>query len=189
MKTLLNIFCTIILLCLFSTCRNINCPDFDEDVLSWYPYEEGSVIHLESKTTDTLLTIPIVNVMVSHTSHYNTGSKCEGGCNDEIQIDSRAGFSISVYLEKNKIKSEHYNVNGESFYENAIISDNYTFNGKEYEQVKIFEKAKSHSKLIVARNFGIVGFIDKDGNEWLLLENSVRPQVKPNIISSGCGEP
>ena len=43
MKTVLNIFYTFILLCLFSSCHmDVKCPNFDEDILSWYPYENGS---------------------------------------------------------------------------------------------------------------------------------------------------
>ena len=186
MKTPLNIFYIIVLLCLFSSCyRNVNCPDFDENILSWFPYEEGNVIRLENKTTDTLLTIPIVYVIINHTSHYNTGSDC-GHCDDEIQITNKAGVFISVYLEKNKIKSEHYTINSMNFYGNAIISENYTFNNKKYEQVKVFENAGNNSKLIIARNFGIVGFIDKDGEEWLLVESNAMQQLKSRITDTSC---
>ena len=123
-------------------------------------------------------------VKVNHTTHYNTGYDC-GHCDDDIQIGGRTGFSVSVSLEKNKIKSEYYSINNESFYENAVILENYTFNDKQYERVKIFEKAESNSKLIIARNFGIVGFIDKDGNEWSLLEDNAM-QAKPKITNTAC---
>ena len=189
MKTVLNILCAIMLLCSFSACRNVKCPDLDKNILSWFPYEEESVLHFENKTTDALLTIPIDYVGVNHTSHYSIGSKC-GDCSDEIHIGgSSVEFNIFVYIRENKIQSEHYNINGESFYENAIILENYTFNNKEYEKVKIFENSASNGKLIVARNFGIVGFVDKEANEWVLQESSAKPQAKPNITNSSCGEP
>jgi len=187
MKAPLNIFCVIILSCLFSSChRTVHCPDFDENILSWFPYEEGDVFRLENKTADTLLTIPIVTVKIDHTTHYNTGFEC-GHCDDMIQIHSNvAGFSISVFIKDNKIKSEHYYIN-KVFYEKFIISNNYVLNNKEYEQVKIFENAENSSKLIVAQNFGIVGFIDEDGDEWLLVENDApQQQVRATITEIAC---
>ncbi|MDR1729460.1 MAG: hypothetical protein LBR52_02230 [Prevotellaceae bacterium] len=56
MKIALNIFGIIALLCLFPTYgRNVKCPDLDKNVLSWFPYEEGSVIRLENEVTNTSL--------------------------------------------------------------------------------------------------------------------------------------
>ena len=106
MKTLSNIFYTIVLLCTFSACWDVNCPDLGESVLSWFPYEEGSVIRLENKTTGTLLTIPVTFVMINHTTQYNTGHKC-GHCDDHINISSNAvKFNISVYIESTAIQGE-----------------------------------------------------------------------------------
>ena len=188
MKTLLNIFCAIMFLCLFSACgRNVSCPDLDENILSWFPYEEGSVIRLENKTTDDLLTIPIAYMRIDHTSHYNTSYDC-GHCDDEIMIGNNdVGFSISVHIEKNKITFERYKIGDVSFYGSHIMSENYIFNDKKYEQVKIFENTGNNTKLIVARNFGIVGFIDENGEEWLLIENSAMQQIKARIIDVSCG--
>jgi len=186
MKTTLNIFYTIVLLCLFSTCgRNINCPDFDKNILSWFPYEKGSVIRLENKIANTSLTIPISDVWINHTTSYNTGNDC-GHCDDNIKISSKADFSIFVSIEKNKITYEHYNIKSENFYGNPTISENYTFNNKKYDQAKIFEKTGSNSKLIVAQDFGIVGFIDENGEEWLLIENDATQQIEPMIRNSAC---
>ena len=167
----------------------MNCPDLDENILSWYPYEEEGIICLENKTTDELLTIPITSVRINHTSGYNTGYDC-GGCDDDIRISSKAvDFKISVYIRENKIESEYYDIKGISFHKNAIVSKNYTFNNKEYEQVKIFERTEDNSKLIIARNFGIVGFIDENGEEWLLPESNIPQQTKPNIMNVACGKP
>jgi len=186
MKTPLNILCAIMLLCIFSACgRNASCPDLNENILSWFPYEEGGVIRLENKTAGTLWTVPIGYVEIDHTSHYNTGNDC-GHCDDEIRISSKdADFSISVSIEKNKITSERYKIGNVSFYGSPTMLENYIFNDKKYEQVKIFENTNS-SKLIVARNFGIIGFIDEDGEEWLLVENNVMRQIKAKIIDVSC---
>ncbi|GHT32179.1 hypothetical protein FACS189434_03350 [Bacteroidia bacterium] len=153
--------------------------------MSWFPYEEGSTIYLENKAADTLLPIPIDYVRVYHKTHYTTGTDC-GNCDDNIDIGSKEDFSISVFIEKNKIKAEHYYIKGVGFYEDAVMLDKYTFNNKEYEQVKIFENTDNNSKLIVAQNFGVIAFIDKDGNEWVLIENNVTQKAKPNITNSAC---
>jgi len=186
MKTTLSIFCAIVLLCLFSACgRNVKCPDLDKNILSWFPYENESNIRLKNKTTGVVLTIPISYVRINHTTGYNTGNDC-GHCDDNIEIHSNADFNIFVSIEKNKITYERYSIEGVSFFGNTPILENYTLNNKKYEQVKIFEKSGSNSKLIVARDFGIVGFVGENGEEWLLVENNVMRQVNPMIINSSC---
>jgi hypothetical protein len=72
------------------------------------------------------------------------------------------------------------------FYENAVLLDRYTFDNKEYEQVKIFERSEDNCKLIVARSFGVIGFIDKDSNEWILVENNVTQKTQPKITNNAC---
>ena len=187
MKTPINIFCAVALLCLFTAChRTVDCPDLDEKVLSWFPYEEGDVIRLKNKMADTLLTIPVSHIIIEHTTNYNAGNDC-GGCNDNIQIagDVPGFFHISVYIEENKITSEHYSLKGVNFYINPIESENYTLNNQVYERVKIFKI--SGRTLIVARNFGIVGFIDENGDEWLLEKNYATPLAISKIIDvAGC---
>ncbi len=103
MRLTLNIGGLIMLLCVLSTCgRNVMCPDLNKNILSWFPYEEGSVIRLESKTANTPLIIPVSNMRINHTTSYNTSNDC-GHCNDNIEIHSKANFNIFVLIEKIKL--------------------------------------------------------------------------------------
>jgi hypothetical protein len=109
-------------------------------------------------------------VEVSHTTHYSSGSKC-GGCSDEIFVnDYNSDFHVEIYLHENKMGSQNYKII-DTYFSTYSETKNYLFENKNYDLVRIFETNGSQGtfrKLIVAKEIGIIGLIDNDGNTWTL---------------------
>ena len=162
MKKYLFLFVIGVLFGLIS-CR-INCPEFDRKILSWIPYQEDDVIELYSKSKDSTILFSIESIEVRHTTSYARGSKC-GGCSDEILINHyNSDFHLEIYGGQSyKIFDTYFNTYSEL--------NNYLFEGKKYDVVRIFENNNSKvsfKKLIIAKEFGVIGLVDKDGNIWVL---------------------
>ena len=171
MKKCLTLFVIGVLFGLIS-CKT-NCSDFDKKNLTWIPYQESDVVELYSQLNDSTIIFLINRVEVSHTTHYSFGSKC-GGCSDEIFInDYNSDFHVEIYLHENKMNHQSYKII-DTYFSNYSEVKNYLFESKEYDLVRIFETDKSQGtfkKLIVAKNIGIIGLIDIDGNTWTLKTN------------------
>ena len=181
MKKYLFLFVIGILFGLIS-CR-INCPEFDRKILSWIPYQENDVIELYSQSNDSTILFSITSISVTHTTHYARNSKC-GGCSDEIFInhyDSDFHFEMYGGGQSYKIFNTYFTTYSEL--------NNYLFDGKEYDVVRIFENNNSNvsfKKLIIAKEFGIIGLIDKDGNTWALKTNDKGGNLKLMINNTSC---
>ena len=166
MKKFLYFLFVVGILLGLTSCR-INCPEFDRKILSWIPYQENDVIELYSQSNDSTIFFSITSINVTHTTHYERGSEC-GGCQDEIQINRYdSDFYFEMYGGQNyKIFNTYFTTYSEL--------NNYLFEGKEYDVVRIFENNNSNvsfKKLIIAKEFGVIGLIDKDGNTWALKQN------------------
>ncbi len=68
----------------------------------------------------------------------------------------------------------------------------YSFEGVKYDVVRIFEKKETNDrffKLIIAKGFGIVGLVDKNGDIWKIdssiLKSSEINSVEIKNISCG----
>ena len=168
MKKCLTLFVIGVLFGLIS-CRT-NCSDFDKKNLTWIPYQENDVIELYSQLNDSTITFLINRVEVSHTTHYSFGSKC-GGCSDEIFVNEyNSDFYVEIYLHENKMSSQNYKII-DTYFSTYLEEKNYLFENKKYDLVRIFETNGSQGtfrKLIVAKEIGVIGLIDNDGNTWAL---------------------
>lgn len=202
MKKHLNLFFIIVVLLGQVSCnRQITCPEFEEDVLSWTPYQENSVIELYSQIIDSTITFSIRSVAITHTTHYNTGYDC-GECFDYIIVTQNDydnfKFEITISLNKNQVTSQHYWIGDTYFMSgNYIYSElaNFLFENNEYDLVGIFEKIDDSKgtikKLIIAKGIGIIGIIDIYGNTWSLKSNvkfekfDGQENIKINYISCG----
>ena len=161
----------------------IHCPEFDKEILSWIPYQENDVIELYSQSNDSTILISIKSVDVTHTTSYR--GKCD--CGDYIFIgDGDSNFQIDIRSEGNIIGSQSYQIGNTYFNEYDTYSEieNFLFESQEYDIVRIFEKKDSKStfkKLIIAKDIGIIGLIDNDGNTWTLKTNvKIRKFNEPN---------
>ena len=178
----------------FLSCNTkVNCPKLEEKVLDWFPYQDNDVIELYSNFCDSTIIFTIKYAVMDHTTHYTKGTKC-GGCSDEIHING-SNFSISIGLNDNKITHQRYSVFDTYFAEyNSNYSElkNYLFEGKEYDVVRIFEKNDSKEtfkKLIIAKDFGIIGLIDNNDNTWILkVDKKMKSlkQKKMKINNTSC---
>ena len=164
----LSFFVVISLLGLMG-CR-VNCPEFDEKILQWIPYQENDVIELYSQSNDSTIIFTVKSVIVTHTTHYSQGSKC-GGCSDDILIyDDAADFQVDISLYKNKIEYQSYWVCDTYFSDYSEVK-NYLFENEEYDIVRIFDNNGSTGtfrKMIIAKEIGVIGLIDIYGNTWAL---------------------
>jgi hypothetical protein len=147
-----------------------HCPEFDKEILSWFPFQENDMIELYSELSDSTITFLIKTVVVTHKTQIKFGSKC-GGCDDDIEINSDdANFRVSVNLYEGKVENQTYKV-GDTNFTNYSERNKYLFENKEYDIVRIFEKTDlkgTYQKLIIAKDIGIIGLIDVEGNTWTL---------------------
>jgi len=155
--------------CTLTSCK-IKCTDFDRNILSWIPYQENDVIELYSQSKDSTILFSIKSIDVTHTTSYKLGSKC-GGCSDEIFInDWDSDFRFTMNLNDNKVNSQDYKIFN-TYFSDFSEHKNYKFEGKKYETVRIFENNDtkvSFKKLIIAKDYGVIGLIDNFGNTWVL---------------------
>lgn len=181
---------------LFGCGRKINCPDFNSEVLQWIPYEKNDTIELHNLANDSVLMLPVRSIIATHTTHYITNLKC-GECDDNIMINAEMSsiqFFANIYLNKNQITSQFYMIHGSNFDddENHMSEEsNFTFEGNGYNNVRIFTNnitTAPFNKLIIAKGFGIIGLIDRDGNTWKMknpaLRNSRMTDIE--IVETSC---
>jgi hypothetical protein len=92
-------------------------------------------------------------------------------------------------LSYNKLGSQSYHIYDTYFAEyNSNYSEinNYLFENKKYDIVRIFEKNDSKGsfkKLIIAKDYGIIGLIDIHDNIWSLKSNSKNKNTKQEKIT------
>ena len=189
MRKYLILITSIIFGIMVSCHRQVNCPSFDEEILSWIPYQENDVIELHSQSVDTTIIFSIERVEVTHKTHYTAGAKC-GTCDDDIQIIQKSHdnfeFSASIAINNNKKKdkkiTQSYRI-GDAYFSTYSESKNVLFEGENYDIVRIFEKTDSNGmfkKLIIAKEFGIIGLVDIYDNVWTL--KIKRHKKNENII-------
>jgi len=187
-KIITIIICALGLTSCFGT---VTCPEFDENILSWAPYQKNDTIRLFSESTGSTMPLPIESVVVTHTSHYKKGTKC-GGCeggDNNIQVNNyNSDFQITIYYVKNKVTSQRYTISGSYFTTYSEIK-NYLFEGREYDLVRIFESEQTRyfKKLIIAKDIGIIGLVDIYGNSWILktdipAQKSNKPDERGGIM-------
>jgi len=151
----------------------VNCPDFDKKFLDWIPYQENDVIELYSPSKDSTILLSIESIEVTHTTSYAVGSKC-GGCSDDIRINHyNSDFHLEIYLNENKVGSQSFKI-FDTYFTTYSEQKKYQFEGQEYDVVRIFENNDSKvlfKKLIIAKEFGVIGLVDNYGNTWALKTN------------------
>ena len=181
MQKIFTIFVLLIFVCSgLINCAGyqVNCPEFEEVILSWFPYQESDVIELYSQTKDGAITFSINKVEITHTTHYTTGTDC-GTCDDDIVIEGygSSNLKIVLFLNKNKIISQRYSIDDSNF-KSYSQQNNYMLEGNEYDAVRIFNNASNETfnKLILAKGIGIIGLIDVEGNTWKM-KNDVKKRL------------
>ena len=114
--------------------RQITCPEFEEEILNWFPYQENDVIELYSQLKDSTIIITIKSVVITHTTDYTIGYKC-GTCDDEIQISQNNHdnfrFDIHISLNKNKLNQQIYQI-GDTWFEVTPYTTNQYSEFKDY---------------------------------------------------------
>ena len=186
MKKCLTLFVIGVLFGLIS-CKT-NCSEFDMKNLSWIPYQENDMIELYSQLNDRTIIFPINSVVISHKTHYAHNTDC-GGCTDEIFInDYNSDFHVAIYLDENKMGSQNYKIIDTYFSTYSEIK-NFIFEREEYDLVRIFETNNTQGtfrKLIVAKDIGVIGLIDIDGNTWTLKTNATIKKPNIQIMKTSC---
>lgn len=176
--------------------RKVNCPMFNFDLLQWIPYENNDTIKLQNLGNDSVMILPVRHIFVSHTTHYMTNLKC-GECYDNISINAESSstdFIVNMYLDKNQFTSQNFLIMGVSFDSEAAHyseQSNYTFEGNVYDNVRIFTNDNTSvvlSKLIIAKSYGIIGLVDRNGNTWKLKNPVLKSarNIQVELINTSC---
>ena len=185
MKKYLSLFVVGVLFGVIS-CKT-NCPEFDKKILSWIPYQENDMIELYSLSKDSTILFSIESIEVTHTTSYAFGTDC-GGCSDDIRInDYNSDFQLKIYLNENKVRSQNYKI-FDTYFTTYSEFTNYLFEDKEYDVVRIFDNNDSKvsfKKLIIAKEIGIIGLIDTEGNTWALKTNAKIRRLNDNEQRKG----
>jgi hypothetical protein len=166
----------------------VDCPEFDNNLMKWFPYEEGSSITLVNSSSDAKLELEINKVVIEHTTHYISNQKC-GSCEDYVEINETTDdLNILIYLNENSIGTEYYLVKGAGFYEYTFFGS-YVVDSKEYLDVKVFVNATTnldYTKLVVAKGFGIIELVDDDNESWVLKQDAIEPIPSVEIKNVSC---
>ncbi len=166
----------------------VDCPEFDNDLMQWFPYEEGNSITLVNSISDEEFELKLNKVEIRHTAHYKTNEDC-GTCDDHIEInESSDDLNISVFLNENNIEVEYYLVKGAGF-SDYIFFGSYVIDNKEYLDVKVFENAITnldYTKLVVAKGFGIIELVDDNNESWILKQDIIEPIPVVEIKNVSC---
>lgn len=176
--------------------RTINCSDFNMDMLQWVPYENNDTIRLQDTENDSVINLPVGSIQVIHATHYVTNQKC-GGCSDQIYVNMEASSNdlvVSVYLHEGQITTQSFVVKGVYFTngnDNYSEQADYTFAGKAYEAVHIFEATDTQApfrKLYIAKGYGIIGLVDKNGHNWKLQNPELKStrSTEVQITNTSC---
>lgn len=191
MKIILQLTILISGLALLMSCgRQIDCPNFNNEVLDWIPYQNNDTIRLINSSNDSIIILVINEVVIEHTTHYMTNLDC-GTCDDQIMINGNEtnnnDLQINIGLNENNINAQRYLIKGSYFTEyNSDCSEqaDYSFEGVKYNAVRIFEKKETNDrffKLILAKGLGIVGLVDKNGDVWKIISNDLKNSMSESV--------
>jgi len=186
----------IIGLGIFLSCnRQVDCPDFNNSIMDWMPYQSNDTITLLNTAGDAILILIINDLVIEHTTHYMTNLDC-GTCDDHIMINSNetnTDFQINITLNENRIITQQYIIKGNTFTDyNSIYTEliDYSFGGHTFDSVRIFENQiddDNFQKLIVAKGFGIIGLIESDSDTWISVGINARRIIETvNIANISC---
>ncbi|NJO92263.1 MAG: hypothetical protein HC831_27295, partial [Chloroflexia bacterium] len=104
----IKLFFLVFLLFIAGCEMKVDCPEFDNELLQWFPYEAGSSIVLINSNDNTELELKVDNTLIRHTTHYKTNEDC-GTCDDRVEInESSDDLNISIFLNENNIEAEYY---------------------------------------------------------------------------------
>lgn len=178
------------LILIFCCGRQIDCPDFNNEILEWIPYQNNDTIRLINCSNDSIMKLVINEVIVEHTTHYMTNHDC-GTCDDHIMINGNetinTDLQIDIGLNENNINAQRFLIKGFYFTEyNSDYSElsDYSYEGVKYDIVRIFEKKDTNDrffKLILAKGLGIVGLVDKNGDVWKILNNDLKNSKSESV--------
>ncbi len=182
------LFFTIFSLFITGCEMKVDCPEFDNDLMQWFPYEEGSSITLVNRNSDVEIELKIDRVEIRHTTHYMSNKKC-GTCEDYVEINgTNDDLNISIYLNENSLDAEYYLVKRAGF-SDYIFFGSYIVDNKEYLDVKVFENAITnldYTKLVIAKGFGIIELVDDNNESWILKQESGEPIPTVEIKNISC---
>ena len=157
------LFFTIVWLLCLTSCKRINCPEFYEEMLRWI--QKDDVIELYSHSKDSTIILSISSVEITHTTHYPANTDC--ACEDYIYVNSYdSNFSVKMFSHND----QSYRIFDTDF-STYSEAKNYLFENNTYDLVRIFDRKNSGGKfrkLIIAKDTGVVGLIDVDGDTWVL---------------------
>ena len=183
MKNKKYFFIFNLLLLLLTSCE-YNCPNFDENLLSWMPYKKNNSLIYTNQQHDTI-SFQINKVDIS--DGYTTSRKNRNCCESRAivgEVNNLKGIGCEIILLENSLSIQVSirigNNNGLNFLEtNDIYSDTQilSINNKQYSEVLVFERDTIKYddeiwKIILANNYGIVQFYDREtGYIWTLQDD------------------
>lgn len=184
-----------LILVVFLSCeRQVNCPAFNSEPLEWMPYQEKDIILLVNTSNDSLL-LAVNEFTVEHTTHYMTNLDC-GTCDDRIMINgserNNSDLHVTIGLNKNKIIFQEFIIKGSSFtsYDAEHVElANYTFERINYDALIIIDNNNTDErfqKLVLAKGYGIIALVDKEGKIWKLKDTSLKSSRSVEIKNISC---
>jgi hypothetical protein len=183
---LLSLF--ILLIIIASHSCKVECPCFDEKLLTWMPYDINDKLMYMNQQNDTLVFfVKSKTLSVEYKEKVRFKEDCTSEAyfkiNDELLSSGFEYFIredtkdvvISCYFGL-LIQDNIYSSGDCSFSNIYCCLDTMTINNKLYDEVFTIERDTINFsdeiwKVIVANNYGIVKFYDREtGYEWTLIE-------------------
>lgn len=157
-KTLLLLFLSALLI----SCSR-QCPDFNNGILLWMPYESGDQILYHSGNDSLLLNVAQSRIV--HTGKMNNDDDCE--CENTFNVILTSdSVNISMFFPNDVDAGNcHICLNNECM---TLIEshEQYVWKGTSYNHVKIFKNKKQSAteqfdKIILVRQLGIMAILRK----------------------------
>jgi len=156
----------------------IHCDDFNNDIITWMPYQQYQKIMLTGELSSIELIVTFNEI--DHTEKIGFGSKCD--CMDwyTLSMESDSINLGALFMNSNNVEESYLEINGQllAFSERNASQD---INGKSYSDVISYVKEypdipSLFQKVIISKSIGILA-VQMSNGEWLYALDSVK-QIK-----------
>ncbi len=158
------------------------CAEFNEDILTWMPYQKGDSLILENDGI--LRTCYFIKSKIIHTDKMGTWDKCDCESSYSINLQSDSLDINLMFNHSYDVSRSYIELNNETFCFEKLES-NYTYNNKDYLHVLIFENCREEDenrfdKILISKSIGIIGIIGSS-EEWIIYDDSTKQIHISNI--------
>ncbi|GAB4287483.1 MAG: hypothetical protein Kow0068_13280 [Marinilabiliales bacterium] len=184
----IKILLLFVIVILMNSCK-IECPSFDKSLLTWFPYEVGDQLMYTNQHNDTLIfSVKSKNLSESYKEKKRFEDECISDAvfylSDDFSTIAYSQYYFTIDYDESGITikynielliSDNVYCSGSGSSDIECCLDTITINNRLYQEAVIIERDTINFsdeiwKVIVANNYGIIKFHDREtGYEWTLV--------------------